>query len=107
MDVIWAPQAKKDFWNNIDYLEAEWSEKSALHFIKKVDTTIALLKNDTVLFLKTNYKNVYKIVITKHISLYYRIENETIQFTTFLEQLSRFRKIQIMTLTFQAPNNQN
>jgi plasmid stabilization system protein ParE len=33
MNVIWAPQAKKDFWNNIDYLEAEWSEKVAFNFI--------------------------------------------------------------------------
>ncbi|WPO79604.1 type II toxin-antitoxin system RelE/ParE family toxin [Flavobacterium sp. KACC 22761] len=74
MNVIWSTQAKQDFWNNIDYLEAEWSEKVAQNFIEKVNTTIALLKNDNVLFLKTNYKNVYKIVITKHISLYYRIE---------------------------------
>lgn len=95
MDVIWAPQAKKDFWNNIDYLEAEWSEKSALHFIKKVDTTIALLKNDTVLFLKTNYKNVYKIVITKHISLYYRIENETIQLLRFWNNFQDLEKFKL------------
>lgn len=95
MDVIWAPQAKKDFWNNIDYLEAEWSEKSALHFIKKVDTTIVLLKNDTVLFLKTNYKNVYKIVITKHISLYYRIENETIQLLRFWNNFQDLEKFKL------------
>ncbi|MRX68018.1 ParE toxin of type II toxin-antitoxin system, parDE [Flavobacterium resistens] len=83
MNVIWAPQAKQDFWNNIDYLEAEWSEKIALSFIEKVNTTIELLKNDNVLFLKTNYKNVYKIVITKHISLYYRIENTNLELLRF------------------------
>ncbi|WP_294958020.1 type II toxin-antitoxin system RelE/ParE family toxin [uncultured Flavobacterium sp.] len=83
MNVIWAPQAKQDFWNNIDYLEAEWSEKVALSFIEKVNTTIALLKNDNVLFLKTNYKNVYKIVITKQISLYYRIENTNLELLRF------------------------
>lgn len=83
MNVIWAPQAKQDFWNNIDYLEAEWSEKIALSFIEKVNTTIDLLKNGNVLFLKTNYKNVYKIVITKHISLYYRIENTNLELLRF------------------------
>lgn len=40
MNVIWSPQAKKDFWNNIDYLEAEWSEKIVLNFIEKVNATI-------------------------------------------------------------------
>lgn len=83
MNVIWSPQAKKDFWNNIDYLEAEWSEKTVLNFIEKVNTTIDLLKNDNVLFVKTNYRNVYKVVITKHISLYYRIENNKIELLRF------------------------
>lgn len=95
MTVIWAPQAKKDFWNNIDYLEAEWSVKVASNFIKKVDTTIALLKNDNVLFIKTNYKNVYKIVITKHISLYYRIENHTIQLLRFWNNFQDLEKFKL------------
>ncbi|SHG62850.1 type II toxin-antitoxin system RelE/ParE family toxin [Flavobacterium johnsoniae] len=83
MNVIWAPQAKQDFWNNIDYLETEWSEKAAQNFIDKVNTTIELLKNDNVLFIKTNYKSVYKIVITKHISLYYRIGNTNLELLRF------------------------
>lgn len=58
MIVIWAPQAKKDFWNNIDYLEAEWSEKVALNFIGKVNTTIELLKNDNVLFINKLQKRL-------------------------------------------------
>ncbi|RZJ48335.1 MAG: type II toxin-antitoxin system RelE/ParE family toxin [Flavobacterium sp.] len=94
MNVIWAPQAKKDFWNNIDYLEAESSEKSVLHFIEKVNTTITLLKNDNVLFLKTNYRNVYKVVITKHISLYYRIEKNNIELLRFwntFQDLEKFK----------------
>ncbi|WP_166926200.1 type II toxin-antitoxin system RelE/ParE family toxin [Flavobacterium poyangense] len=95
MDVIWAPQAKKDFWNNIDYLETEWSEKSALHFIKKVNITIALLKNGNVLFLKTNYKSVFKIVITKHISLYYRIEHKTIQLLRFWNNFQDLEKFKL------------
>ncbi|AWK03098.1 hypothetical protein HYN56_02225 [Flavobacterium crocinum] len=95
MNVIWAPQAKQDFWNNIDYLEAEWSEKVAQNFIEKVNTTIALLKNDNVLFLKTNYKNVYKIVITKHISLYYRIENTNLELLRFWNTFQDSKKFKL------------
>lgn len=81
MNVIWSPQAKKDFWNNIDYLEAEWSEKIVLNFIEKVNTTIDFLKNDSVLFVKTNYKNVYKVVITKYI--HFTTESKTIKLNYF------------------------
>ncbi|SFD75536.1 type II toxin-antitoxin system RelE/ParE family toxin [Flavobacterium phragmitis] len=95
MNVIWSPQAKQDFWNNIDYLEAEWSEKVAQNFIEKVNTTITLLKNDNVLFLKTNYKNVYKIVITKHISLYYRIENTNLELLRFWNTFQDTKKFKL------------
>ncbi|WET01129.1 type II toxin-antitoxin system RelE/ParE family toxin [Flavobacterium sp. YJ01] len=95
MNVIWAPQAKKDFWNNIDYLEAEWSEKVALGFIEKVNTTIELLKNDNVLFIKTNFKSVYKIVITKHISLYYRIENTNLELLRFWNTFQDTKKFKL------------
>ncbi|MBB4803761.1 plasmid stabilization system protein ParE [Flavobacterium nitrogenifigens] len=95
MTVIWSPQARQDFWNNIDYLEAEWSEKIAQNFIEKVNTTITLLKNDNVLFLKTNYKNVYKIVITKHISLYYRIENTNLELLRFWNTFQDTKKFKL------------
>jgi len=95
MNVIWAPQAKQDFWNNIDYLETEWSEKAAQNFIDKVNTTIELLKNDNVLFIKTNYKSVYKIVITKHISLYYRIENTNLELLRFWNTFQDTKKFKL------------
>ena len=95
MNVIWSPQAKKDFWNNIDYLESEWSEKTVLNFIEKVNTTIDLLKNDNVLFVKTNYKNVYKVVITKHISLYYRIENNRIDSLRFWNNFQDLENVKL------------
>ncbi|HJR99327.1 MAG TPA: type II toxin-antitoxin system RelE/ParE family toxin [Flavobacterium sp.] len=95
MDVIWSPQAKKDFWNNIDYLEAEWSEKTAFNFIQKVDSTILLLKNDYISFVKTNYKNVYKIVITKYISLYYRLENNNLELLRFWNNFQNLEKFKL------------
>ncbi len=35
MNVIWSPQAEKDYWQNIDYLDAEWSFQVTLNFIEK------------------------------------------------------------------------
>jgi len=33
MEVIWSLQAKKDYWQNIDYLEAEWTFQDVVNFI--------------------------------------------------------------------------
>jgi hypothetical protein len=65
MIVIWSPQAKKDYWQNIDYLEAEWSFQVVANFIEKVDETIQLLTKNNVEFISINYKNVNKVVIKK------------------------------------------
>ena len=50
MIVIWSPQAKKDYWQNIDYLEAEWTFQDVINFIEKVDNTITLLDKNNIEF---------------------------------------------------------
>jgi hypothetical protein len=40
---------KKDYWQNIDYLEAEWSFQDVVNFIQ-VDYTIALLDKKNIEF---------------------------------------------------------
>jgi hypothetical protein len=83
MDVIWAPQAKKDYWQNIDYLEAEWTFQDVVNFIDKVDNIIHLLLKNNIEFISTNYKNVNKVVITKQITLYYRIYSNSVELLRF------------------------
>ena len=93
--IVWSPQAKRDYWQNIDYLELKWSIQDVLNFIEKVNTTITLLQNDTVLFIKTNYKSVYKIVITKHISLFYRIENNNLELLRIWNNFQNLEKFKL------------
>ena len=83
MNVVWSPQAKKDYWHNIDYLEAEWTFQDVVNFIDKVDHTIALLDKNNIEFTSTNYKNVNKVVITKQITLYYKINSNKIELLRF------------------------
>ena len=83
MDVIWSPQAKKDYWQNIDYLEAEWTFQDVVNFIDKVDNIIHLLLKNNIEFISTNYKNVNKVVITKQITLYYRINSKSVELLRF------------------------
>ncbi|MEZ4839137.1 type II toxin-antitoxin system RelE/ParE family toxin [Flavobacterium sp.] len=94
MNVIWSPQAKKDYWQNIDYLEAEWSFQVTLNFIEKVEKTIHLLTKNNVDFISTNYKNVNKVVITKYITLYYKINSnqlELLRFWNTYQDLENFK----------------
>ena len=83
MEIIWSQQSKKDYWQNIDYLETEWTFRDFVNFIEKVENTINLLSNKNVQFISTNYKNVNKVVITKQITLYYKLNSEKIELLRF------------------------
>ncbi len=83
MNVIWSPQSKKDFWQNIDYLEAEWTFQDVINFIEKVENTIDLLQKKNITFISTNYKNVNKVVIIRQITLYYKLNSEKLELLRF------------------------
>lgn len=83
MKIIWSPQAKKDYWQNIDYLEAEWTFNDVVGFIEKVERIMQLLLQKNVAFTATNYRDVNKVVITKQITLYYKINSETLELLRF------------------------
>lgn len=94
MIVYWSPLAKTDFWKNIEYLEKEWSAKEVISFIEEVDYNIQLLKKNNIFFIKTGYKDVYKIVIIKQVSLFYRLANNKIELLRFwnnYQDLNKFK----------------
>lgn len=83
MKIEWTFASKDDYWKNIEYLENRWSEKEVLNFINEVDYSLALLIKRNVTFPTCDYRNVYKMVITKQITIYYSVENETIYLLRF------------------------
>ena len=83
MIIIWSPQAKKDYWENIDYLEVEWTYKDVVNFMEKVERIINLLSIKNIEFISTNYRGVNKVVITKQITLYYKIDSKKLELLRF------------------------
>ena len=83
MKIEWTLASKNDYWQNIEYLENHWSEKEVFNFINEIDYSLNLLAKENVLFVKSDYRNVYKMVIIKQITIYYYIENETIYLLRF------------------------
>jgi hypothetical protein len=94
MKIEWTLASKNDYWQNIEYLEKHWSEKEALNFINEVDYSLNLIARKNVVFTKSDYINVYKMVIIKQITIFYSIKNETIYLLRFwnnYQDLSNFK----------------
>ena len=95
MKIIWSPQARKDYWQNLDYLEAEWPSADVIRFIEKVDHVLDLLSRNNIEFISTNYLDVHKVVVTKQITLYYKINSEKLELLRFWNTYQDFNNFKI------------
>ena len=71
--VHWNKMARLDYYNNIDYLLRDWSEKEAQEFIDAVDETEFILKQGNVEFQNTDMPEIKRCIICKQIALFYRV----------------------------------
>lgn len=83
MNIIWSAEAKYTFYNNRNYLLHNWSVVTAQKFVENTLHTLNLL-------IKNPYLGKYKmdlkchvVLISKHISLHYQINNDCIVLIIF------------------------
>jgi hypothetical protein len=83
MTIHWSEPAKFDYWNNIEYLEREWTLKEVYDFMDKTDELIDLLEKGNITFKPTEYKNTYQVPVVKQITLFYNVINDKIELLRF------------------------
>lgn len=84
--VFQSPLAEKKFLDLLKYLEEEWGEKSKLTFIEKFKSSIETISILPKSFPLSQSKfGLYKCVITRQTSIYYRINNEEIEIITLMD----------------------
>jgi hypothetical protein len=81
--VTWTENAKLDYWQNIDYLETEWTIAVVENFLDKVDLVLNQLEKGNVIYKPTEQKDIFQIVIVKQITLYYKLHNNNITLLRF------------------------
>jgi plasmid stabilization system protein ParE len=74
--IHWNKLARLDYYDNIDFLLKEWSEKEAQEFIDEVFETEFILKQGNIDFQDTDRPDIKRCVIIKQISLFYRVMDE-------------------------------
>ena len=73
MKVVWTPDAKDSYDQNIAYLATEWDALVIQNFIEKVEEAVSYIEKNPALYLFHNKrKKIHKCVILRQISLYYR-----------------------------------
>lgn len=80
LKIYWSPAAEKDLNNTLNYLQENWSKRTLIKFINKVDDLTALIAEDPKLFPLINKDlGIRKCVITRHNTIFYRVSNEKLE----------------------------
>lgn len=78
--------AQKKLEKLFEYLIMEWSIKAKDDFVKKLDYSIKIIKNQPEIFpISKKGKGLRKCVITKHTTLYYRYNTRRINIVTLFD----------------------
>jgi plasmid stabilization system protein ParE len=93
--IIWSPQSKESFENNILHLLETWSEKEANDFIDRVEEILRLISKHPKIFTYLPEQDAFRCVIVKPISLFYRLRDNQVELLTFWDNRMDPEKINI------------
>lgn len=86
MEVYFSRRAKNSLENLLDYLEKEWSLKIKHAFVSKLDSAIGTISDFPESCPVSKKRNgIYKCVVSKQTSFYYRIKKENIEVIVFFD----------------------
>ena len=78
--ILWTNHAISELKETIEYLKTHWTERELRIFSAKLDHTIELISKSPEMFPESfEKKNIRKSVIDKNNTLYYRINQNSIE----------------------------
>jgi plasmid stabilization system protein ParE len=96
MKVFLSPLAEKKIQFLLEYLEQEWSIKSREIFITKLLKKLDQISRQPNSCINSKeYPNLYKCIVTKQTSLFYRINSDEIEVITLIDNRQDPEKIEI------------
>jgi plasmid stabilization system protein ParE len=82
--LIWTEKAFNDIEQIIDWLEQNWSEKTAKEFGEKVSRILFIIEKMPYLYPRIEKrKNIRKCLVVEQVALYYMIKKDTVTLLTF------------------------
>ncbi|MEO9805868.1 MAG: type II toxin-antitoxin system RelE/ParE family toxin [Reichenbachiella sp.] len=95
--VVLSTTAKSKLTNLLEYLKSEWSEKVQKEFITKMDKSMSRISHYPKSCPESiEIKGLFKCVVTKQTSLFYRINPQEIEAVTLFDTRQNPAKLKKM-----------
>jgi len=82
--ILWTDNALKELENTIEYIEENWTDRELRNLALKLEETLAYISQNPNLFQPSDVKKeIRRVIILTHNTLYYRIKNNQIEILSF------------------------
>jgi len=82
--IVWTDFALKELESTIEFLEENWTEKELRNLVAKLEEILSLISQNPNLFQVSNIKKeIRRVVVLSHNTLYYRVVKEQIEIISF------------------------
>ncbi|MEN4760901.1 MULTISPECIES: type II toxin-antitoxin system RelE/ParE family toxin [unclassified Chryseobacterium] len=85
MKIKFSDESLSDLRNIEDYLLHHWNDKVLNDFLIKLDEIVQIICEGNIVFQKYEDSRYHKILITKHNTLIYIIENDVLKIVRILQ----------------------
>ncbi|MES2588268.1 MAG: hypothetical protein V4622_04755 [Bacteroidota bacterium] len=83
MKISWSKTAEKDFEENIIYLLEDWSEAVVFDFTTETERILKIISKSPKTFQKHKVRNIHRVVLTKQITLFYKVKSDRVELLRF------------------------
>ena len=91
--ILWTDFALKELEKTIEYLEENWTQKELHNLAIKIEETLGFISENPNLFQVSDIKkDVRRVVILNHNTLYYRIQSDQVEIISFFSNRQNPKK---------------
>ena len=82
--ILWTDFALSEFEKTIEYLQENWTDRELRNLALAIEETLNLISHNPNLFQASELKKeIRRVVVAKHNTLYYRIKDNTVEIISF------------------------
>ena len=94
--IFWTDFALKELESTIEFLEENWTEKELRNLAAKLEEILSLISQNPNLFQASDIKKeIRRVVVLTHNTLYYRVVKEQIEIISFFSNRQSPMKIKL------------
>lgn len=91
--ILWTDFSLSELEKTIEYLKENWTDRELQTLASEIEKTLNLLSHNPNLFQASDIKkDIRRVIIAKHNTLYYRINNNTIEIISFFSNRQNPKK---------------